>query len=256
MVSSASTTPPKLEVEPTPIQSDTVTPLRALIYAAPKVGKTTFGLTFPKPLIINTDFGLEGDALKSLITVGGMEHRPDGHKDLTALYFWVRDHSDDVETIFIDSGDELVEMLLWEITEEGVGGRTGSASGALGQTFFDVVPEQAEYLANQRQMRRFLNDMRKLNKHMVISFGERQYVPKMSFNTSPGLQQPLVHWASIIGRLIVAEDPDHPELGKQRLLLTDAGSSTSVAGSRYSAITPYVASPTFDKLWSAINANR
>lgn len=251
--------PPVLQCAPTNISAVSIEPLRLLVYAAPKVGKTTLGLTFPRPLIINTDYGLEGDALKSLSASGGMEHRPEGYRDLEALYFWIRDHSEDFDTIFIDSGDELIRILLDEIVDEGKGGREGSQSGALGQTFFDVVPEQAEYLANQRQVHRFLSSMRRLNKHMVISFGQRQSKAeptKQTFNVSPGLQQPLTHWASVIGRLLVAPDPAHPEQGNHRLLLTDAGSTSSVAGSRYAAITPYVVEPTFDNIWSAIAASR
>lgn len=244
-----------------PVSQDTVSPLRLVVYADPKVGKTSLGLTFPRPLIVNTDFGLEGDALRQLADIGGAEIRPEGFKDLEGLYFYIRDHSEDYDTIFIDSGDELIRMLLDEVVKEGAGGRSGSNSGALGQTFFDVVPEQAEYLANQHQMNRILTDLRRLNKHMVISFGVREGAGtqgRASYNTSPGLQKPVMHFASVIARMLVAPsdfagDAEGAAYKKgDRLLLTDAGSTTSMVGTRYAVLSPYVVNPTFDKLWTAI----
>jgi hypothetical protein len=188
----------------------------------------------------------------------GVEVFTDGYKDLEGLYFYCRDHAADYDSIFIDSGDELGHLLLDELVKEGAGGRDGSASGALGQTFFDVVPEQGEYLANQAQMHTFLTTMRKLGKHMVISYGVREGAGTMgraSFNTSPGMQKPLLHFASTIGRLQVATadfagDADGPAYKKgQRLLNVDAGSRTSQVGTRFKALAPYVVDPTFDKLW-------
>lgn len=253
--------PPKLRQEPMPVSADTVSPLRLVVYADPKVGKTTLGLSFPRPLIVNTDFGLEGDALQALHEVGGSEVRPEGFKDLEGLYFYIRDHSEDFDTILIDSGDELIRMLLDEVVKEGAGGRSGSNSGALGQTFFDVVPEQAEYLANQHQMNRILTDLRRLGKHMVITFGVREGAGtqgRASYNTSPGLQKPVMHFASVIARLLVApadfagDAEGAPYKKGDRLLLTDAGSTTSMVGTRYASLSPYVVNPTFDKLWGAM----
>lgn len=255
----------KLKNEPTVITSGTVSPFRGLVYADPKVGKTTLGLSLPRPLVINTDFGLEGDALTALLDREGLEHSPEGHKDLEALFYWCRDHADMYDSIFIDSGDELVRDLMDELVAEGKGGRSGSSSGALGQTFFDVVPEQAEYLANQRQMHTFLTSMRHLRKHMLISFGVREGAGtqgRASFNTTPGLQKPLMHWASVYGRLLVApfdskpDDPGEKFVKGDRVWVLDPGSKTSMAGTRYSALAPHVVIPQtggFDKVWALMN---
>ncbi len=246
---------PQLKTAPVAVTRGGIEPLRFVVYGGPKIGKTTFGLSWPRPLIINTDYGLEGDALEALDEVGGVEHRPDGYRDLEGLYFWIRENKDHFDTIVLDSGDELIRILLDEIVDEGKGGREGSSSGALGQTFFDLVPEQAEYLANQRQLHRFLAKMRLLEKHMVITFGQRQSKTepqKMTYNVSPGLQPIVHHWASVIGRLVVDVDPKHKEEGNHRILLTDAGNRHCVAGSRYRKLTPYVVEPTFDKVWSTL----
>lgn len=243
-------------------------PLRQLVYADPKVGKTTLGLTYPRPLIINTDFGLEGDAMEQLQDKKGIQLLSDdlgwGYKDMEGLYFWCRDHADDYDTLFIDSGDQLIDILLREVVREGKGGRSGSNSGALGQTFFDVVPEQAEYLANQMQMATLLTDLRKLGKHMVISFGVREGAGtqgRASFNTSPGLQKPLQHWSSVYGRLLIAPGDSEPGTTDpyrkgDRVLLLDAGSKTSMAGTRYSVLAPHVTNPTFEKMWGLVNQPR
>ncbi len=253
---------PELRKPPMAVARDTVSPIRLAVYADPKVGKTSLGLTFPRPIIINTDFGLEGDALNRLHDVGGVEVRPDNFKDLESLAFHIRDHSEDFDTIFIDSGDELIDLYLTQVTAEGAGGRTGSSSGALGQSFFDFVPEQAEYLAAQHMMKVTLTQLRKLNKHMVISFGVREGAGtqgRASYNTSPGYQKMVMHYASIIGRMLVAPsdapeglDGGPPFKKGDRLLLTDAGSPTSMVGTRYAVLSPYVVNPTFDSIWSAI----
>lgn len=254
--------PPTLSKPPTSVNRSTVEPMRLVVYGDPKVGKTSLALSFPRPLIINTDYGLEGGALQYLAEAGGAEVRPEGAKDLTALYYFIRDNSADYDTIIVDSGDELIRLLLDQIVDEGKGARAGSSSGALGQTFFDLVPEQAEYLANQRQMHRFLTQMRGLNKHMVITFGTREGAGtqgRASFNTSPGLQKPVMHFASVIGRMLVApqdspgQDGGLPFQQGQRLLVTDAGSKTSMVGTRYSVLSPYTVDPTFHTLWGAMH---
>lgn len=251
--------PPTMKRQPQAVDSTTIKPTRLVVYADPKVGKTTLGLSFPRPLIVNTDEGLEGDALDQLQDNAGIEVFADGYKDLEGLYFYCRDNADKYDSIFIDSGDELIHTLLDEIVAEGAGGRDGSNSGALGETFFDVVPEQGEYLANQRQMHTFLTTMRKLGKHMIVSFGVREGAgtsARASFNTSPGMQKPVLHFASTIARLQVAPaDSDGKAQGGapfkkgQRLLNTDAGSRTSQVGTRFKSLTPYIVDPTFDKLW-------
>lgn len=242
---------PVLSQQPSPISSADRTPLRVVAFGDPGVGKTSFALTFPRPLVINTDIGLEGDALKMLKASGGYEHSPIGAKDLTALYYWIKEHSAEFDTIVIDSLDELVRILLDEIVDEGKGKR--AADKGVGVSVLDLVPEQAEYLANQRQMHRFLHELRMLGKHIVVTSGVRDK-GKRSIDISPGLATIVFRWASIMGELVVVSlEEGKPQ---SRVLVTDPGSTRSLNKTRYRALLPYVVEPNFTDMWSAIEADR
>lgn len=237
---------PVLSAPPRPVEEDT-TPLRLVVFGEPGVGKTSLALSFPRPLIINTDEGLEGDALKQLRDRQGYEHSPQGHKDLEALYYWIRDNAEHFDTIVIDSLDELVRLLLDEIVAEGKGMR---AAKTMGQSVTDWVPEQAEYQANQRQLHTFLSQLRGLRKMIVVTSAIREPKPvsaggvsgsKRTVDVSPGLQRIVNRWASVMGELVVIslEDGQPPS----RVLSVDPASTRSTNKTRYSALLPYVVIP-------------
>lgn len=248
-------TAPVLSTAPSLVTTEG-SPLRLVVFSDPGVGKTTLALTFPRPFIINTDEGLEGDALRMLKDRKGYQHSPEGHKDLEGLYFFIRDHSEHFDTIVIDSLDGIVELLLDEIVDEGKGMR---AAKTMGQSVTDFVPEQAEYLANQRQMRTFLTDLRRLGKMIVLTSAIRdpkETGDKKTVDVSPGLQKIVNRWASVMGELtVVSLDADNPK-DKSRVLVTDPGSARSVNKTRYAALLPYVIEPTYDKIASVIKADR
>lgn len=251
---------PTLTVPPQKVEDSTEFQLRMVVYGEPGVGKTSLALSFPRPIIINTDEGLEGDALEMLRDRDGYEHSPLNHKDLEALYLWIKEHSEHFDTIIIDSLDELVRMLLDEIVDEGKGMR---AAKTMGQSVTDFVPEQAEYQANQRQVHTFLSKLRQLGKHIVITSAIREPKAisqggapgaKRNVDVSPKLQKIVERWASIMGELVVIplKDGDPPN----RVLTVNPASERSVNKTRYSALLPYVIEPTYAKITDAIDAAR
>lgn len=242
---------PALQAQIEDIEPDEDPHLRLVVFGDPGVGKTTLALSFPRPLVINTDDGLEGDALKALKGAGGHKITPTGYKDLEALYFQIKADSAKYDTIVIDSLDELVRLLLDEVVDEGKGKR----SDKVGQSILDFVPEQAEYLANQRQMHRFLIALRRLNKHIVVTSGVRQKDgQKRTIDVAPGQQTIIYRWSSIMGELVAGVELEEGKPG-QHVLVVDPGSKRSVTKTRYRALLPYVVLPEgdgFQAIWSKI----
>jgi hypothetical protein len=249
--------------------TDERTPLRLVVFGEPGVGKTSLALSFPRPIIINTDEGLEGDALEQLRGRKGYEHSPTGHKDLEALYLWIKEKAEHFDTIVIDSLDEIVRLLLDEIVAEGKGMR---AAKTMGQSITDLVPEQAEYQASQRQLHTFLSKLRGLGKMIVLTSAIREPKPvsaggavgaKRTVDVSPGLQKIVNRWASVMGELVTIGVNADGELDDaadpKRVLSVDPASRRSTNKTRYKALLPFVVIPEgggYDQIVSRIEAGR
>ena len=221
--------------------------LRAVFYGTYGVGKTTLAMTFPKPFVLDFDGGLVSVTVEAGNTVLGKRYTPTGHKDLEALLYWVRSHIGDSETIVVDDLDGMVDTLLCELVDAGAAYDSGK--GKESHPVAQFVPEQAEYLANQRQMTAFLHALRQFGLHVVLLSGRRHDIDKgkpPSPNLAPGLLSKVMHWASLVGELVVTDDG-------QRVLCT-APSSKREAKSRFRCLTPVVVEPTFSSMWSAIEA--
>lgn len=227
--------------------------MRMLVYGEFGRGKTTFASTFPTPLIIDTNGGLVSIALKGY---EGETFEPAGYEDLEGLYFWIKDHSADFDTIVIDSLDSLCYLLMDEITDDAVLFKKNEGKKVSMRMQF--VPEQGDYFASQRQMNRFLVGLRQLGKHIVITSSLRHKNGRTSPNVSDGMERVVCDFVSVTGELIIldeiAEDDDDAELFEGcRVLLTNE-SNARATKSRLESIKPYVVEPTFDKLWSLIEA--
>lgn len=225
-----------MTVQPSPIELRGEA-LRAVIYGESKVGKTTLAATWPRPLFIDTDGGLISVTYKAGGAVPGSRYEPEGYLDLEDLVRWVREHADEHDTIVIDTADSLLSRLIYELTDE------RSAHGKRPLLMMQV-PEQVEYLANQRQLDRLLFHLRQTGKHVVVLAGVRTDDSRRGPNVSPGAQKILAAWSSLIGELVVLDDG-------QRALVTEPGPDR-IAGSRFSEHLPAVLDPTFDKLWSPV----
>lgn len=218
--------------------------MRMLVFGQPGVGKTTLALSFPRPLIIDTDGGLISGAIQGL---GGVSYEPNGWKEFESLYWWAKERRDRFDTVIIDSITTVQRLLIDELV-----GATVEKKGA-NAPVMEFVPEQATYLATQRQVGRILNDFRMLGTHMVVTAGVRERLGKRSPDVSPGIFAVLAHWSSVIGELVVqTRGKDGQELESPLRALLTAPSSDRESKSRFASLTPYVANPTFDKMWTAI----
>lgn len=249
---------PEMSTEPTKLALDQEK-LRMVIYGDFGRGKTTFAGTFPRPLIIDTNGGLVSLALHG---IQAERFEPTGHEDLEALYFWIKDRIDDFDTIVLDTLDSLCFTLMGEITEDAVDfKRADSKKVSLRMQF---VPEQGDYYANQRQMDRFLKALRQLGKHIVVTSSLRQKGRRSAPNVSDGMEKVVCDWASVIGELVLADEPDDdepyepdqegliPDEGDRVLLVTESNSRATK--SRFNSLKPYVVEPTFEKVQRLIEA--
>jgi hypothetical protein len=237
--------PPKLSSEPRPISLANER-LRVLLFGEPGVGKTTFGLTWPRPFVIDTDGGLISGAIQGM---EGISFEPTGWGDFEALYWWAKERRDRFDTIVIDSVTTLQRLLLDEIVDSTTAVKTPE------KPIMEFVPEQGQYLANQRQLARILTDLRRLDKHLVVTAGVRDRLGRRMPDVAPGMATILAHWSSVIGELVVqTRDRDGKELAEPVRALLTAPSSDRATKSRFRSLTPYVVNPTYPEIWKRVSA--
>lgn len=240
---------PSLTHVPQPIQH-VVPKLRLAVYGDGGVGKTTLALSFPKPLVVDTDGGLEGDAV---VATTADSWTPEQWSDLNALYFYLkgRVEGEGYETIVIDSGDTLASFILGEAMALPTRGRAANSH------LTDLVtPEQADYGKVLKAYERFLTLIRKLDVNVVLTSSVREPDPekgrpRRQFNVQPGVENIIEHWANIYGELVVVEK-DGVE---HRVLYTRASDPIRKCKTRFGVLRPAVIDPTYDKMVAAIESS-
>lgn len=249
---------PELKSVPSVLSLDQE-PQRWLIYGDFGRRKTTLAGTFPKPLIIDTNGGLVSIALQGRRPVSWT---PDGHEDLEALYFWIKEQvesgEDDIETLVIDTVDNLAMDLMGEITEDAVFEKQKAGKNVSLRMRF--VPEQGDYYANQMQMFRFLTALRRLGKHIVLVSSLRNKNGRTAPNVSDGMERVLCDFVSVVGELVILDEIEEEDLAEDPALYAGCGvmftqeSNGRATKSRFRSIKPYVMDPTFEKLNDLVTA--
>jgi hypothetical protein len=245
-----------LTTEPEPITLE-AQHLRLVVYGDIGVGKTTLALSFPRPLVIDTDDGLVSVAYRNPNDPLGVRYAPEGYRDLEALYYYIRDNAARFDTVVIDSIDELSGLLITELTNE----HASAEEHAKRPLLMSLIPEQIEYLGNQQQVRNLLRLLTGLRKHVVITSGYRRpHVDQASSTYYPGgpdvapsVAKVLGKWSSIFGHLQAGITDEALGAGEHRVLFTKP-KPDRLAKSRFDDLTPYVIDPDYAKLWSPIEA--
>lgn len=245
--------PAQLNREPAPILKDTLPPFRLGVYGEGGVGKTSLALTFPKPLVIDVDSGLEGDAVED---VTGFEWTPDKWQDLNALFNYIKAKVDAEQygTIVIDSMDTLCTFLRHQAVDLPAGSRGANAS----ETQLITASEQ-DYGRVSTAVEIFLAKLKGLSKqrgiHIVITSAVREADPekgrlKRTFDCQPAVERELRQWCNVYGEMVAVEikgkDGEEPTEG--RILWTKVTDPARKCKSRWRALRPGVSNPTFDKL--------
>jgi len=251
------TTSPGIKL-PTPIKAS-ASPLRLAVYGDGGTGKTTLALSFPYPLVIDTDGGLEGDAVSEDII--GEEWHPDGWRDLNALYTLIKQRTGEkaYKTIVIDSIDTLCRFLLHEASDLPTRDRPKNASESE-----LITATQQDYGKVSNAVDIFLTKLKVLSKergvHIVLTSAVRLPDPdkgrtKRTFDVQPAVEANIKYWSNLYGELEVTELPKEKgskEMEEHRILWTKASDRVRNNKTRWAALRPGVTNPTFDKIVGVI----
>lgn len=243
---------PGLTVAPAPITHEAEA-ARFVFFGDPGVGKTTLAMTAPRPLVLSADQGLVSVTAKHRGKQLGTKLMVTSYNDLQAAYFYAREKLELWDTFVLDGMDSLAFLLTEELIErDNEYEKAKRGAGYNPRPSQEFVPDQPEYQANQRQLIRFLTQIAKLQKHVVVTLGVREPDPPKVMrrvpNLAPGARGDLDRWASLIGELTVGTDADNKP---HRVLLSKNGDPVRATKTRFEGILPdMLIDPTFDKLWT------
>jgi hypothetical protein len=254
-----------LKRQPAAIQPN-MPPHRACFYGEAGVGKTSLLLTYPHPLIIDTDGGLEGDAVA---TAQGEQWRPDQWSDLADLYFWLKTEvaKKGYKTIGIDSLDTLAHLLRYEATD------MPNKSRAENQWQDELTTsDQQDYGKVADALYRFLSNLKVLSiekgVHIVLTSAVR--LPdrergrlKRTCDVQPAVEAAIKLWCNIFGELSLVETNDGgkkdaknvPIMVEHRILWTRGSDPARQGKTRFGALRPGVTDPSFDIMRKKIEAS-
>jgi hypothetical protein len=257
-----------LKRQPVPITEAVLPPFRICVFGEGGVGKTTFALSFPRVLVVDTDGGLEGDAVEGITAKGGEVWTPDQWKDLNDLYFWLKENVDKKGycTIVIDSLDTLCRLILREATDMPNRGR---ASRQMNEEL--TTSDQQDYGKVSNALDRFLTNLKILSRekdvNIVLTSAVRYPDPekgrkKRTFDVQPAVEAIVMYWANVYGELVLVntndgskKDKDNkPIMVEHRVLWTNAADPQRVGKTRFRALRPGVTDPTCDLMRKKVRA--
>lgn len=126
---------------------------RVLIAGYPGIGKTTLGLSAPKPLLIDVDFGIN----RTMASVRKDYIQPESYEELLND---LKGDLSDYETIVVDTGGKLLELMKAYVIKNDI--KNAKKDGTLSLQGYGAVG---------REFTRFMNYIYfELRKHCVIIF--------------------------------------------------------------------------------------
>lgn len=256
--------PPKMVRTPTSVDA-AVHPLHLAVYGDDGVGKTQLALSFPKPLVVNTDHGLVGGAVAAALSSGAHVEAwtPEKYRDLNALYFWLKRQVEErgYETIVIDT----LNTLAWVLLHESMSLPTKTRAANESEDELHNA-EQQDFNKVATAFELFLGKLKLLSQatgvNLVITSAVREIDPeknryKRTFDVQPAVDALVRTWADVYGELAFIELPvpggKPGEKAIHRVLHTNAADKQRRAKTRYAPLHPGVVDPTFSKIRNLID---
>ena len=259
---------PKLDHVPEPIDPTEVPPLRLAVYGEPGSGKTTLALSFPRPLIISIDNGLEGGAVFQALD-GAEKWTPVNWKDLNALYFWIKKQIETkgYESIVLDSITSLAMLIRHQALLQEAS--TRGENQALEELFQATQPDYGKVAtALEMYLLKLVQLSEVFGVHIVLTANVREPdidkgQTKRSFDLQPAVERVVLQWANIYGEIVAEEitDPADKDLPinqrrkiERRVLWTRVQDPKRKNKTRFASLNPGVKDPTFEKIWDLVGS--
>lgn len=168
--------------------------VKALIYGAPGVGKTTLCGTAPRPLIISCEAGLLPLRDRADIPVAIIKTVD----DLGAVFDWLQTQQarENIETICLDSLTEIAEVVLANAREQVKDAR---------QAYNEVIVQMSATIRAFRDLQRYHVLMLAQEEQVRDESGMSKAGPSMPGNKL-GVKTP--YFVDLLGRLAVGQDQD------------------------------------------------
>lgn len=205
--------------------------IKALIYGAPGSGKTTFAGTFPNPLILNVERGLDSVIQQDLAYVDVTSW--DDIKELFKEKVF-----DKFDTIVVDSLSELQDIRMNELSKEN--------GGTMGRNQWGVLALEIPNL---------IKAFEKLDKHIVFTGHEAEEIVEDIMITRVSLKgsakREVLKPFNMIMNMFIEADEDGKLVHKVRSK-TDLRVHTK---SRFNKVPEVMDNPTFDLLYEYVKAS-
>jgi len=213
-------------------------PIIMLVYGQGGVGKTTFGATSPKPLLLDCEngskyFGLRGIEL-DVVQIKRFDDVRD--KELITLI----ESSNDYESIIIDPIGELMEKLIESIKNSG-NKKFVQYDGSLTMSGWGEAKDR------MRRFMKFLRDSGKnilLIAHIEEKMDEERMIKRPMIATK--ISEELVNLVDIVGFMTVVQKDNEDK----RVIMVDPSSDKYTAKDRTGQLEKYI-EPDFDKIVKA-----
>jgi hypothetical protein len=131
--------------------------LKVLIAGYPGIGKTTLALSAPKPLLLDLDNGIDRVEAKYRSDTSVVQSYDELLADLASADL------SEYETIVVDTGGKLLELMKPKVISEDI--KNGQRDGNLTLKGYGAV---------SRLFAQFIQQLDKLNKHLVIIFHAKE----------------------------------------------------------------------------------